>query len=122
MAEQTPGKLPGDIVLILKQKDHPQFARHGNDLSTVVHVPLKDALTGFSHTFTHLDGHTVELETDPASDANQIIFPNQKRRLKQEGMPVHNVPSEFGDLEVTFEVLFPDHLTPEQMEQLRRVL
>lgn len=122
MAEQTPGKLPGDIVLIIKQKDHEQFARHGNDLATVVHVPLKNALTGFSHTFSHLDGHTIELETDPASNAGHIIFPEQQRRLKGEGMPVHNVPSESGDLLVTFEVLFPKHLTKEQMEKLRNIL
>ena len=39
-----------------------------------------------------------------------------------EGMPVHEVPSQFGDMHVTFEVEFPRTLSAEQMETLRSIL
>jgi DnaJ-class molecular chaperone len=118
MAEQTPGKIPGDITLEIKVQDHAQFRRNGDDLFTVVHVPLKDALCGFRHSFAHLDGHSVDIETAPP----QIIRPFERRRIEGEGMPLHNTPSQFGALEIEFNVLFPDALSQAQRDRLGDVL
>lgn len=45
--DQEPGVEPGDIVLVLKARDHPKFQRHGNDLVMKKTITLTEALCGF---------------------------------------------------------------------------
>lgn len=45
--DQEPGVEPGDIVLIIKAKDHPKFERRGNDLLMKQTITLTEALCGF---------------------------------------------------------------------------
>ena len=51
--------------------------------------------------------------------AANISTPQQVLRLRGEGMPVHGVPSEFGDLLVTLHVDFPTALSARQAELVR---
>jgi len=108
MSEQRPGQIPGDIIMNLKQKTHRMFTRDGNNLKMNMDISLKDALLGFSKTITHMDGHTVEIKR------TQITRPFYVKKIKGEGMPVHQFPSEFGDLLVKFIVKMPPSLTAEQ--------
>ena len=108
MSEQRPGQIPGDVIMNLKQKTHRMFTRDGNNLKMNMDISLKDALLGFSKTITHMDGHTVEIKR------TQITRPFYVKKIKGEGMPVHQFPSEFGDLLVKFVVKMPPSLTAEQ--------
>jgi len=47
-SEQTPGMVPGDVVLQLETATHRVFKRDGKDLSMVLHLSLRQALLGFS--------------------------------------------------------------------------
>merc|ERR1719502_1954389 len=96
MSEQSPGQVPGDVLMKIKQKRHHLFTRDGNDLHMDMTISLKEALLGFEKTIKHLDEHVVYIESD------RIIRPGQVKRLKGEGMPLHNTPSEFGDLHVVY--------------------
>merc|ERR1712000_696216 len=101
MSEQTPGMIPGDIVMTLTQKPHAYFRRSGSDLHTKLTVSLKEALLGFTKEVTHLDGHTVKItRSDPTA-------PDQVVTVRKEGMPKHNYPSESGDLYIKLVVDFP---------------
>ncbi len=42
-------------------------------------------------------------------------------KLKGEGMPVHNFPSEFGDMHVTLVVELPRELTEEQKKMISSI-
>jgi DnaJ-class molecular chaperone len=117
-SEQRPGQVPGDVIVVLKQQRHPLFERRENQLHLTLKITLKEALTGFMKTIKHLDGHDVVIK----SEAGQIVQPLSTKVIKEEGMPVHEVPSQFGDLHVTFEVVFPKTLTPEVREQLSQLL
>lgn len=117
MSEQRPGQIPGDVVVVLAQNTHKRFERDGSTLKTTVKISLKDALTGFSTSIDHLDGHKVEIKRE-----NTVTKPFQKIEIANEGMPVFEVPSEFGKLIVTFEVVFPDKLTKKQVEVLNELL
>ncbi|KAJ8599946.1 hypothetical protein CTAYLR_002820 [Chrysophaeum taylorii] len=108
MSEQLPGQIPGDVLMTLKQKPHPRFARKGNDLHMDMVITLKEALLGFSKTFDHFDGHSVTVAQ------SRITKPMEVKRIKGEGMPIHNFPSEHGDLFVKFQFKMPIDLTPEQ--------
>ena len=46
MSEQTPGKIPGDIVVTLKQKPHDRFERTGDDLRTSLRRQLRKKRRG----------------------------------------------------------------------------
>ena len=83
---------------------------------------MKNALVGFSHSFKHLDDHMVEIETDPRGNSIHIIRPAQRRILQNEGMPIHNVPSQFGHLEIEFDVVFPTSLSEIQRQKLAEIL
>ena len=59
MSEQRPGMIPGDVIMVLKQKAHAQYRREKNDLHYNLMISLKESLIGFTRTIRHLDGHEV---------------------------------------------------------------
>ena len=59
MSEQRPGMIPGDVIMVLKQKAHAQYRREKNDLHYDLTITLKESLIGFTRTIRHLDGHEV---------------------------------------------------------------
>jgi DnaJ-class molecular chaperone len=115
-SEQNPDWFPGDIVFVLKVRNHPRFQRKGNDLYTNVRISLKEALLGYTKQISHLDGHVVQIES------KGVTQPNFVRTIQGEGMPHHDMPSNKGDLYVTFLVDLPNKLTPEQEELVRKLL
>ena len=64
-ADQAPGVEPGDIVLLLQEKEHEVFQRDGNDLHMTYKIGLVEALCGFQFTFKHLDGHQIVVKYPP---------------------------------------------------------
>lgn len=54
-------------------------------------------------------------------ESTGITKPFEVRVMQDEGMPVHNVPSEHGSLHVKFEVDFPTSLTSEQKELVKKL-
>jgi DnaJ family protein B protein 11 len=78
---------------------------------------LEDALTGFSTTIKHLDGHIVTVKRDG------ITWHGFKMRVNKEGMPNLTDNTKFGSLIVTVDVAFPKkELTREQKELIRNML
>eukprot|EP00871_Galdieria_phlegrea_P003704 jgi/Galph1/4334/GphlegSOOS_G2995.1 len=114
--DEKPGLIPADVVFIIKQKPHPMFTREGSNLVMNVKVPLVKALTGTVVKVDTLSGQSKTLEI------NDIIYPGYKKVLKGEGMPNSKRPSEKGDLEIRFDVVFPTYLSREQKEQMKKVL
>jgi len=116
-AEERPGFIPGDIIVKIKQLPHEYFIRDEHDhLHTSVEINLLQALLGFDLNIQHLDQHWVNLK-----HANEITYHSQIRRYSEEGMPLHNVPSDFADLFVTYNIKFPDSLTTAQQQKLRQL-
>ncbi|ROT70973.1 putative dnaJ protein-like 1-like [Penaeus vannamei] len=44
--DQSPGKIPADIIFIIRDKPHPLFKRDGANLVYTAKIPLRDALRG----------------------------------------------------------------------------
>ncbi len=112
-SEQSPGMLPGDVVILLRAEKHSAFGRQGNDLLLELKVSLKEALLGFRREVRHLDGHAVMIEKSGVSRPGELIV------IAGEGMPLHGVPSEFGDLRVTLVVVFPEQLSASESSFVR---
>ncbi|KAJ6665947.1 hypothetical protein lerEdw1_000850 [Lerista edwardsae] len=119
-ADQAPGVEPGDIVLLLQEKEHEVFQRDGNDLHMTHKIGLVEALCGFQFTFKHLDGRQIVVKYPPG----KVIEPGCVRVVRAEGMPQYRNPFEKGDLYIKFDVQFPENnwISPEKLTELEDLL
>lgn len=113
-----PGLQPGDVVLVVQEKEHEVFKRAGSDLIIVKKVALVEALCGTSFTIKHLDGRVLKITTPPG----QVIKPDSFKAVEDEGMPFHGRPMLKGNLYIQFDVEFPDTISDVAVAALNKVL
>ena len=63
--DQEPGLEPGDIIIVLDEKEHPVFKRSGTDLIMKFNINITEALCGFKKTVKTLDDRTLVIQTIP---------------------------------------------------------
>ncbi|XP_071958300.1 dnaJ homolog subfamily A member 2-like [Antedon mediterranea] len=102
--DQQPGVEPGDIIIIVVEKEHDVFRRDGVDLFINHKINITEALCGFSFSLTHLDGRELIVK----SHAGSIVKPGSMKLVEDEGMPLHKNPLEKGNLIVKFIIEFPE--------------
>ncbi|KAJ8271271.1 hypothetical protein COCON_G00101300 [Conger conger] len=101
--DQEPGLEPGDIIIVLDQKEHPVFTRDGQDLTMSMELQLVEALCGFQKPVQTLDNRTLLITSHPG----ELIRPGDKKCVLSEGMPMYRRPFEKGRLIIKFSVVFP---------------
>ena len=119
--DQEPGVEPGDVVLVLRAKEHPVFERHKTDLVMKKKIGLTEALCGFDFTVKHLDGRILHVKCPPG----EVIAPDSVKVIKEEGFPMHRRIFDKGDLYISFDVDFslPENLrTEEHLKKLEALL
>ena len=57
--DQEPGLEPGDVIIVLDQKDHPEFQRQEDNLIMKIEIKLVEALCGFKKTISTLDNRML---------------------------------------------------------------
>jgi len=102
--DQEPGLEPGDIVVVLDEKEHPQFKRDKTDLHMTMPITLSEALCGFQKVINTLDNRALVVTSLPGD----IIKPGDIKCLLNEGMPVYRNPLDKGRLVLHFDVKFPE--------------
>ena len=118
-ADQDPSYEPGDIVVILEQKDHETFKRaKATDLMLNLKINLTEALCGFHKTITTLDNRTLVISVFPG----EVIKHGTVKCVPGEGMPTYKNPFEKGKLIIQFSVDFPEKLDPASIPQLETLL
>lgn len=105
--DQARGKVPADVVFIIRDKPHPQFRREGSDIKYTCKLSLKQALCGTVIEVPTLTGERITLNL-----TREIIKPNLVKRIQGHGLPFPKEPSRKGDLLVSFDIKFPETLTP----------
>jgi DnaJ-related protein SCJ1 len=115
-SDEAPDTTPGDVIFKIVTLPHKRFVRKGNDLHYQLTISLLEALVGFSRKIKHLDGHSVEINRKDVTKPGQIIT------IEGEGMPLHNYPSQTGNLLIEVTVRFPNALTVEQKEGFTALL
>lgn len=104
--DQVPGKIPADIIFIIRDKPHVTFKREGSDIRYSAKVTLKQALCGTTIRVPTLSSETIALNT-----AGEVLKPNTVKRIQGKGLPFPKEPSRKGDLLIAFDIKFPDNLT-----------
>lgn len=118
-ADQAPGIIPGDIIIILEEKPHERFRRNGDDLFYEAKIELVTALAGGQFCVEHLDGRMLLVNIAPG----EVIRPGERKAVVGEGMPTQR-HHDYGNLYVQFEVEFPspNWTTPENIAKLEGIL
>uniref|UniRef100_UPI00398F74C9 dnaJ homolog subfamily A member 4-like isoform X2 n=1 Tax=Pristiophorus japonicus TaxID=55135 RepID=UPI00398F74C9 len=103
--DQEPGLDPGDVVIVLDQKDHDLFRRHGNNLIMKMEILLVEALCGFKRTVITLDKRTLLITSKPGD----VMRVGNFKSVLNEGLPIYRDPFEKGQLMIQFSVKFPPY-------------
>uniref|UniRef100_A0A182RF61 DnaJ_C domain-containing protein n=1 Tax=Anopheles funestus TaxID=62324 RepID=A0A182RF61_ANOFN len=80
--DQIPGKVPADIVFIIRDKPHSHFKREGSDIKYTAKVSLREALCGTVVSVPTLSGETLTITT-----IGEVIKPHTVKRLQHRGYP-----------------------------------
>jgi len=111
--DQSPGKIPADIVFIIRDKPHPVFKRDGTDIKYAAKITLKEALCG-----TVIEVPTLGGERIPLNLTGEVIKPTTVKKIQGQGLPLPRDSQSRGDLLVNFDIKFPDTLTKSSREIL----
>lgn len=121
-ADEAPGCDPGDVVVVVRQQDHPKFMRKGSDLYLQREVSLVDALTGFRIEVQHLDGRMMVVKSKPG----EVLQPQHSglalKGVAGGGMPIHQDPFQYGNLFLMLCIRYPTTVDPVIATELRRLL
>jgi DnaJ-class molecular chaperone len=104
----------GDIKIFIKIDNSTEFKRTGLDLLLEKTITVKEALCGFSFELKYITGKTYTITNNSGniiSHGYRKIIPNMGFSRDQ-----HN-----GNLIITFNVKFPEKLTDEVMDQLKKI-
>jgi DnaJ family protein A protein 2 len=118
--DQMPDVEPGDVIVVLQQKEHNVFTRSGNNLSCTHTIGLTEALCGFEFTIQHLDGRYMVIRNPPGN----VIKPGDQRCVEREGMPTYRDPYEKGNLYIKFDITFPPSgfISSDNVQMLEKLL
>ena len=119
-ADEMPGAITGDVVLVVAQAAHPLFKRQGPHLTMEKDITLRDALCGFTFAIKHLDKRQVVV----SSAKGEVTQPNSWICVSGEGMPIKGNQFNKGNLFIKLNVKFPrlGELEPEVFAQLAKLL
>jgi len=121
-ADEGEGHEPGDLVVVVKQRDHARFMRKGADLYLERDISLSEALTGFRLVIPHLDGRKLVVRSKPGEVVQPRPGGQALKGVRGGGMPIHQDPFQFGNLFIMLSIRFPPSLEPSVAKELRRLL
>lgn len=118
--DQEPGLEPGDIIIVLDEKEHRTFRRHDNDLIMEMDLELVEALCGFHKSIDTLDKRVLLVHNLPG----EVIKNGDIKCIMGEGMPIYRDPFTRGRLIIKFNVKFPEKgfLPPNKIPELEKIL
>jgi len=107
--------IKGDIKLFVKIDNTTEFKRNGLDLIIERKISLKEALCGFSFVLKYVNGKSYTINNNPGS----IVTPSYFKSIPNMGL---TRDGHVGNLVITFDVIFPETLSVEQMNKLKDIL
>ena len=107
------GGIPGDLLVLIEEEDHPELTRDGNNLLYDLYINFADASLGTSVDIPTFDGK-VKIKIAPGTQGGKVL------RLKGKGLPDVNGYGK-GDLLVNVNVWTPKNLTKEEKRMLEKM-
>jgi molecular chaperone DnaJ len=107
------GGIPGDLLVVIEEIEHPQLKRDGNNLHYDHYLNFVDATLGTSIEVPTIDGK-AKVKIDAGTQGGKIL------RLRGKGLPNINGYDK-GDLLVNINVWTPQNLSPEEKKTLEKL-
>ena len=111
-ADELPGFENGDVIVILKEQEHPLYIRCLDDLMINRNISISE-LFYFDTVLKLLDGFSVQIQN---SKNNLLSDLGYIRKIVGKGMPVPSDPTKYGDLFVQFNVVPNCEVVPSKEE------
>ncbi|MCL2220427.1 MAG: molecular chaperone DnaJ [Chitinispirillia bacterium] len=107
------GGTSGDLIVILQEKQHDLFVRHGADLVCEMDITFSEAALGCSKIIETFE-NTVSLKIPNGTQSEKIF------KLKEKGMPVLH-SRKYGDLLVRVHVKTPEKLSKHEKDLFEKL-
>jgi DnaJ-class molecular chaperone len=107
---QEVDKVAGDIIIMVAFQTHSQFKLSENDLIYQQKITLKEALCGHDFTIVHPSGRNLRII------GNEVLHKDITKQIRGEGLH----PG--GNLNINFDIIFPESLTDEQRKGIKMFL
>ena len=96
----------GDLIVVIKEEEHPDFERQGNNLVHNLSISVTTAILGGDAEVPTIDGR-VRISIEPGTQSGKVM------RLRGKGLPDVNGRGR-GDIIVVVDVVIPTTLTKEE--------
>lgn len=107
------GGIPGDLLVVIEEEEHPDLIRDGNNLLYDLYVSFADAALGTSDEIPTVDGK-ARIKIAPGTQGGKVL------RLKGKGLPDVNGYSK-GDILVNVNIWTPRNLSKEEKAMLEKL-
>jgi molecular chaperone DnaJ len=107
------GGIPGDLLVLIEEKDHPELIRDGNNLLYDLYISFTDAALGSSVEIPTVDTK-AKIKITPGTQGGKVL------RLKGKGLPDVNGYGK-GDLLVNVNIWTPKQLSKEEKIMLENL-
>ena len=108
-------EIKGDIKLSFVINNTSEFTRNGLDLIYKKNISLKEALCGLSFDLKYINGKTFKIQNNKGN----IIAPSFKKTIPKLGFMRNE---HIGNLIIEFNIIFPNTLTNEQIDNISNIL
>jgi DnaJ family protein A protein 1 len=116
--DQKLGLEPGDIIIVLDEKEHSLFKQNGIDLIMKMDSYITEALCVFKKLVIKLYNRSLVIQTIPG----EVIKTGNLKCVFGEGMPTYRNPFKKGKFIIQFSVQFPDSLSPKTCTKFKLLL
>ena len=107
------GGIPGDLLVLIAEEDHPELIRDENDLIYNLFLSFPDLALGLTAEIPTIDGR-VKVKIEAGTQPEKIL------RLRGKGIPDVNGYGK-GDLLVKIHAWVPQKLTSDEKKQLEKL-
>lgn len=107
------GGIPGDLLILISEEDHPELIRDENDLIYNLFLSFPDIALGTTSEIPTIDGR-VKVKIDAGTQPEKVL------RLRGKGLPDVNGYGK-GDLLVKIHAWTPQKLTSEERKLLEKL-
>lgn len=107
------GGVNGDLIVMIKEEEHDELVREGNDVVYHLYLSTPQAILGDTVEIPTIESR-VKIKIDPGTQPGKIL------RLRGKGVPDVNGYGK-GDLLVNINVWIPKDLTPEETKAVEKM-
>lgn len=119
MGHESIQGVTGDLTVIFESIRHKTYSRDNKDqgdLHLEKEILLSEALCGYEFVLKHLNHEKLIIASEKCLNDNTIDV------MRNYGLPKRENPEQFGDLYLTYKIVYPDTISTERCTLLQKIL